>query len=216
MQSQNLEIVNRLYCCYKHVSGTKTKFKNVFRNLLCNICPAEIDEGQIIVTEGNFLRGGSPCEVDELYPEAYNIAEVDENYKDFLLFRSMNYKCTLKVQEFVNEQGSIKRCPVCKGISFFTEGENAKDKLLSIISNSIADGNQTVKLYNDEIILLQKKIRRLNVSYVENVWKQFQSSRELLQKKINESIQLIIDKLDEIIDCNEKMKTDATQREKSK
>lgn len=118
----------------------------------------------------------------------------------------------LKVQEFVNEQDSIKRCPVCKGISFFTEGENAKDKLLSIISDSIADGNQTVKLYNNEIISLQEKIRRLNVSYVENVWKQFQSSRELLQKKINESIQLIIDKLNEIIDCNEIMKTDATKR----
>lgn len=91
---QNLEIVNRLCCCYKHVTGIKTKFKNVFRNLLCNICPAEIHEGQVIVAEGNFLRGGSPCEADELYPEVYNIAEVDENYKDFLLFRSVNYKCT--------------------------------------------------------------------------------------------------------------------------
>lgn len=118
----------------------------------------------------------------------------------------------LKVQEFINEQDSIKRCPVCKGIGFFIEGENAKDKLLSIISESITNGNQTVKLYNDEILKVQEMIKRLKRSYLENVWRRFVLCQESLQEKTNESIQLITEKLDEIINCNEKMLMRSTQR----
>ncbi len=91
---KNLEIVNKLCCCYKHIHGTKINFRSVFRKLICNISPAEIHESQVIVAEGNYFKEGMPCKTGELLPEAYNIAEADENYKDFLLFQSMNYKCT--------------------------------------------------------------------------------------------------------------------------
>ena len=91
----NLEIVEKLRCCYKHVYG-KTNITKIIRELLNNSIDIQtvIRENQIIIAEANYNFDGRPCEIKELLPEAYNIAQTDENYKDYMLFCSLNYKCT--------------------------------------------------------------------------------------------------------------------------
>jgi hypothetical protein len=91
----NLEIVEKLRCCYKRAYG-KTNITKIIRQLLNddNYIDKEISENQIMIAEANYNLEGRPCEINGLLPEAYNISQTDENYKDYILFSSFNYKCT--------------------------------------------------------------------------------------------------------------------------
>lgn len=91
----NLEIIEKLCCCYKHAYGNNKNITGIVKELVNGLgTQFKIHDEQIIIAEANYKYQGRPCETKELLPEPYNIAQVDENYKDYLLFRSLNYKCT--------------------------------------------------------------------------------------------------------------------------
>lgn len=90
----NLEITQKLVCCYKHIYG-KTNTTKIIRELAEDIgIHSGKNNMQILVAEAGYTKKGRPCELKELFPEPYNIAQTDENYKTYQLLRSLNYKCT--------------------------------------------------------------------------------------------------------------------------
>lgn len=90
----NVHVVRKLLCCYKHAYG-KTNIKNIVRKLVDEIPMLSEDRAiQTMVLEASYSRGGRPCELKELRAEAYNISQVDSNYEDFLFLSGLNYKCT--------------------------------------------------------------------------------------------------------------------------
>lgn len=92
--NNNVRIVKKLLCCYKHVYG-KTSTKDIVRKLVDEIpVLSENRSIQTMVLEANYLKGGQPCKLGELRAEAYNISQVDSNYEDFLFLSGLNYKCT--------------------------------------------------------------------------------------------------------------------------
>jgi len=112
----------------------------------------------------------------------------------------------LKVQEYVNAQDLLEKCPVCGGTEFYNGEEDAKAKLLSIIGKTISDGNEEVKAYYEEILLCRKRIHRIEASYRKRVWEKFVSKRRELVQDINQCIKIISEKLEQIIQCNNKMR----------
>lgn len=112
----------------------------------------------------------------------------------------------LKVQAYVNTQDLLEKCPVCGGVEFYNEEENAKEQLLSIMGKAISDGNEVVQACNNEILLCKNRIHRVKESYRKWVWEKYISERRELEQRINQFIQIISEKLGQIIQCNSKMR----------
>lgn len=112
----------------------------------------------------------------------------------------------LKVQEYINTRDLLEECPVCGGTEFYIGEEDAKAKLLRIIGKTISDGNEAVRACNEEISLHRRWIHRVKESYKKWIWDKFTSETKGLEKEINQCIQVISEKLGQIIKCNDKMR----------
>lgn len=92
----NIQLKDFLQCVYKKsLSNAYRHMKKIIAELICKYQEeALIDENQIFVVDADYKNCGRPCEVNGLEPEVYNITETEENYKYYLLFCHLNYKCT--------------------------------------------------------------------------------------------------------------------------
>lgn len=90
----NLKIHNMLCCCHKHAYG-QTTISKFIRKLVteCSVL-GNMHEEQIIVAGAHFYTDAKPCNRSEVPIEAYNIAQTDENFRDYQFLNSINYKCT--------------------------------------------------------------------------------------------------------------------------
>jgi hypothetical protein len=90
----NMEILTKLKCCYKK-TYRKNKIDSIIRDLATRYSTETItNDKQIIVADGEYYTGGKPCDFHELQPEVYDFTQVDQNFKDYMLFKNLNYKCT--------------------------------------------------------------------------------------------------------------------------
>lgn len=147
-------------------------------------------------------------EIHRNWVEMYSavLVEKEKSLKAVAGLQDSQKEMLLKVQEYINTRDLIEKCPVCGGTAFYDEEEDAKAKLLSIIGKVIADGNEAVKICNEEILSCRKWIHRVEESYRKWVWERFISERREIEQEINQSIRMISEKLDQIIQCNNKMK----------
>ena len=143
--------------------------------------------------------------LDEMYKALRDIEGINQSQKDMLL----------SVQSFVNRSENVKQCPVCGSKEFYGIEESAKDKLLAIIENKIAAGNDKVKKYNTDIISLESIVKRWEMSYNEKVWKKYVQVMDNLERVTNKIIQEILCYLCGMKECNQKMlNTLSKKREK--
>lgn len=111
----------------------------------------------------------------------------------------------LTVQTYVNQSEKIESCPVCGGKDFFADRENPKEKLLSIVEGAISNGNESINTYNRDIKNLEEWIIRCEKSYYSKVWEKYSQGMEILEKAVDECIQLIVEHLNGMISCNKIM-----------
>ncbi len=116
------------------------------------------------------------------------------------------------VQAFVNESEHIENCPVCGSYDFYGKEEDAKYKLLEIIGEAIANGNEIVKSCNNEIVLIERRKQRISKSYKEKVFLKFFNGIRMLEEASNECINNILEYLGGMIACNNKMLSNISKR----
>lgn len=112
----------------------------------------------------------------------------------------------LKVQSYVNQSEIIDKCPVCGGTEFIQEGDDTKAKLLNIIGNEIADGDEDIRSCNADIVSFETQMKRVRESYERNVGQRFLEGIKNLENAINECIEEISQYLQGMIDCNDKVR----------
>lgn len=91
----NIRVRNFIECSYKKSfsSAYRTMDRIVAELIRMYQRNANINENQVFIVDAEYKDNGEPCK-GVLNPEVYNITQTDENYNDYLLFCSMNYKCT--------------------------------------------------------------------------------------------------------------------------
>lgn len=134
------------------------------------------------------------------------LKEKEKSLKMVKGVRDSQKEMLLKVQEYVNTRDLLEKCPVCGGTEFYDGEEDAKEKLLNIIKNAISDGDEAVQACNEEILLYRNRKHRVEESYKKWVWEKFISGRRELEQEIDQYIQMISEKLGQIIQCNSKMR----------
>lgn len=173
-------------CSKSQKYGLKHEKQKVFLNVKRLLRYSDKYQNQIIADRAR---------LDEKKQALRMMEGVNSNQKEMLL----------KVQTFVNQSKKIERCPVCGGIDFYTEGEEAKDKLLSIIENEISNGDENIKKYNADIVALETWIGRWEKSYYKKVWEKFTLGMKNLESTVNECIEKILGYLHGMRVCNSKM-----------
>ena len=134
------------------------------------------------------------------------LEEKEKTLKMVMGIQDSQIEMLLKVQEYVNTRNLLEECPVCGGTEFYIGEKDAKAKLLSIIGKTISDGNEAISACNEEISLRRSWMHRVEESYKKWVWDKFTSEMKELEQEINQCIQIISEKLEQIIKCNDKMR----------
>ncbi len=91
----NIRVRNFIECSYKKSfsSAYRTMERIVAELIGMYQRTASINEKQIFIVDADYKNNGEPCKAG-ITPEVYDITQTDENYNDYLMFCSLNYKCT--------------------------------------------------------------------------------------------------------------------------